>query len=198
MNKSNPITGVAALIALLFWVGCEEKPKSAHPGADAKDYHTRIQVKEVRNSLLFKPVHGGSGNYNSLIIDGQEFKEVRGFAPYYIDLPEQKRIVFATGGYSGEGNALIHVYDFDQKRHLQFQTKYNGGGFGSGIGRTRKGEQDLVERATGDEIVLVNETLYANTMRKLVLDLKTERIRHCEWFVYDDKGKLTNSFIVNY
>lgn len=163
------------------------------------DYHSRIKAKEVRNSLLFQPIHGSSGNYNALVIDGKEFKNTRGFPPYYLDLPEQKRIVFATGTWGPEAPALIHIFDFNSNTDLEFKIKWGeGSSFGDGIHQEIKGERNYIENATSEEIVLVDESLSSGTMRKIILDLKNRAIREVDWFIYDGQGHLTNSFVTKY
>jgi hypothetical protein len=141
-------------------------------------------------------VHSGTGDYNALIVDGSEFRDVRGSPPYYIDIPDQKRIVFATGTWGPSNPGVIHVFDFRNNRYWQFKTTWGqGSSFGEGVNEKTKGERNSVEKSTDDEMVLIDESLSLGTLRKIVLDLESKRIKHVEWFLYDDKGKLTNSYI---
>ena len=94
-------------------------------------------------------------------------------------------------------SGIIHVVDFRSNRHMQFKTVLGGGStFGDGIHRKLKEESNYVERSTEDDLVLVDATLLTRTLRKIVLDLKNERIEHVEWSIYDDKGNLTNRYTV--
>lgn len=187
---------VVAVVSGMVLSSCN-KPPGAPTQTGADDYHSKIQSKAVRHSLLFKSVHSSTGDQTILIIDGKQFENVRGFPPYYLDIPEQKRIVFAAGRWGPNEPAVIHVVDFRLNRHWGFKTVWGeGSGFGDGIHRKLKEESNYVESATEDEIVLVDATLLTGTMRKIVLDLKSDRIEQVEWFIYDDKGNLTNRYVV--
>jgi hypothetical protein len=188
-----------AFVCVVFCVALGCKPAANNQRNVPLDYHASIKAKQIRPSLFSAPVHGSGGEYNSLVIGEREFRDVRGFPPYYFDIPEQQRIVFVTGKWGLSDAAVIHVHDFKTGQHVEFKIPGNSrmASFGSQVGGRDRSSLNVLEHSSTSELVVADIAWDMLTKRTATLDLVSQKIAKVEVFYFDENRTATNRFIEN-
>ena len=180
-----PNAFICVFLALTLAGGCSEnnsKPADANSG----DYHKHIKSWEEKSLLYHVPVFDFSlGHYSvNLKIDGVQFRDVAGMSPWYFDIPQYQRIIFATKRASGASS--LHVYDFKLGRDIPFDAVTIVSHLGNRIGGSSAQGGLRLESCTDDGIVLLEPTS-DDYWTKIVLNLKQGRIARVDQMMIDRK-----------
>jgi hypothetical protein len=114
--------------------------------------------------------HSGMSHY--LEIDGMIYRNVRGFAPYFMEIPQLNSILFVT---TQEDSGRIHLINLATSKEIAIDGV--GPFFGSHIGSIRKPGEDLTDyvvRVEDDNLVVATRS--GTRVLQICLDLKNQRI----------------------
>ena len=135
-------------------------------------------------NLSFGPV------FHSVEFNGQRFKDVLGYPPYYLDVPQADSVVFVTR-LTSSGSNVIHVFNRKSGQDLQIPTIAD---FGRSIGLTNGAFQEYVERVEPGRISVASESGAGVVMKTVYhLNLQAATLESRDLYYYDAHGNMTNS-----
>ena len=146
-----------------------------------------VFVQEKDPPLFPFNVHGSGRTF--LKFNGKTYEGVRGSAPYYLEVPELKSILFVTEQRSGK--VIFHVANLHTKETIAIDGDESG--FGGHIGSAEKPGQkgsDYVEKVETNRIYLSKRSL--NWKETTVLNLDTKVVERLETVYLDANGQVTN------
>ena len=123
----------------------------------------------LKDTVNFVNVHASHGLFE-MTVCGVKYREVRGWIPFYISIPEKDSILFVTGRSYDNGQATVHVVNLKTKSETHFPA-YDSH-IGSNIRNTNNADMfENVEKIDGDKIVISAGS--SNTQYRYYLNLKT-------------------------
>ena len=133
---------------------CSHSTKTAYEDDKVKALH--------KDTVNYLNVHA-SHDEMWLVAFGNTYKDVRGVAPFYLEIPGKDLILFVTGRSYDNGQAIVHLINSKSKTEVHFPA-YDSN-VGKNIGRGEK-----IISMEGDKII----TGYRETDRdfRFFLDLK--------------------------
>ena len=157
MKKTFKLCGIVALCGLCSCVG----PSTKEVYRDAQ-----VNVTE-RTGWFFLSPHMASST-TSIFVFGKKYKDVRGYQPYYLEIPEKDAILFVTGpDHNGDGNAIVHLVNLKTKgeKHCCAFDSH----IGSNIYKQNGQQFEEVESVSGDKLVI--RAGFSNARFRYHLDL---------------------------
>jgi hypothetical protein len=117
-------------------------------------HSTTVAYQDDKVTVLFKDttnhlnVHAGHGEM-WLVAFGQTYKEVRGQAPFYLEIPGKDSILFVTGRTFDNGQATVHVLNYKTGKEIHFPA------YDSRIGgNISTGGAEKIESVNGRKVVI--------------------------------------------
>jgi hypothetical protein len=101
-----------------------------------------------KDTVNFLNVHA-SHDEMWLVAFGKTYKEVRGQAPFYLEIPGTDSIYFVTGRTYDDGQAIVHVLNFKNGKEFNFPA--NDSRIGSDIS---SGDSERIESVKGEKVVV--------------------------------------------
>ena len=165
----------AILILCALLGGCVAVPSSKVAYHDDK-------VTVTGHTVFIYPWFSDTYSYSVLSAFGQDYPDVRGSLPCYIEIPERNSILFVTGK---EGHAVVHIVDLQTKKERSCPA------YDSEIGtcilpkdQVTDTSYEKVESITEDTLVLSAAT-YKRRFKHQI-DLKQPRYIRQESEFFDD------------
>jgi hypothetical protein len=127
---------------------------SAKASTDIIYKDDKVTVTETLHSYIPFSVHVGVSDVISITVFGKRYKDVRGTAPYYLEIPGTNLILFVTGpDHNGSGKAVVHLVNTGTKAEVHFPA------YDSHIGSNiclpeKQAEFEKVESVTTNELVI--------------------------------------------
>jgi len=121
-------------------------------------YSDKNVTVTLKDTVNFINVHASHG-YFEMTVFGEKYSEVRGWIPFYIEIPEKESILFVTGREYDNGQATIHVVNLNTKKELHFPA------YDSNIGKCIRNTNNLdasnnvlffeqVEKVAGNKLII--------------------------------------------
>jgi len=108
---------------------------------------TKVKVLH-KDTLNFLNVHA-SHDEMWLVAFGKTYKEVRGQAPFYLEIPGKDSIVFVTGRSYDNGQATVHVLNYKTGKAISFPA------YDSNIGNCISSSgAERIESVSGDKVII--------------------------------------------
>lgn len=162
-------------------------------------HSTRIAYEDDKVKVLHKDtvnylnVHASSEEM-WLVAFGKTYKDVRGQAPFYLEIPSKGLILFVTGGYEN-GRAVVHVLNYRTGKEVHFPA--HDAGIGKNIiSEAKANEQrfENVESVEGEKVVI--SAGFGDRRYRYYLDLQKPEFEKVEGVEPDPLHKdRTNSFV---
>jgi len=117
-----------------------------------------------KDTVNFLNVHA-SHDEMWLVAFGKTYKEVRGQAPFYLNIPGKDSILFVTGRTYDNGQATVHVLNYKTGKLISFPA------FDSRIGQNiSSGGIEKIESVTGEKVII--SAKFLDRQYRYYLDLK--------------------------
>ena len=146
-------------------------------------------IRKVLHARNPSPRSGGPIT-NSVVFNGKVFRNVLGYPPYYIDVPQLDSVLFVTRS-TAAGSNLIHILNLKTDQEVQIPTIAD---FGRSIGSTNGGFLEYLERAEPGKISVASEIGVGVLMKRVYnLNLRTATMESRDTYYYDRRGNMTNS-----
>ena len=153
-----------------------------------------ITVTETVRSLVPFSPHVGIYDTISIHVFEKTYKNVRGWKPYHLEIPQKNSILFVTGRDYDNGQATVYIVNLKTKKALSFPA--HDSHIGSNIcPKDKETEQgfEKVESVTGDKLVITAGSL--DTRFRYFLDLKEAKFEKEEAEFLDASNGTTNRFV---
>jgi len=116
----------------------------------------KVTVTETLHSYFPFSAHAGISDTISIKVFGKTYKDVRGWQPYYLEIPGTNWILFVTGpDHNGSGNAVVHLVNLNTKeeKHLRAYDSHIGSNI---CPREKQTERrfEKIESVTTNEVVI--------------------------------------------
>ena len=116
----------------------------------------KVTVTETLHSYIPFSAHAGISDTISITVFGKTYKGVRGWQPFYLEIPGTNLILFVTGpDHNGSGNAVVHLINLKTKDEKHFRA-YDSH-IGSNIHpKEKQTEQNFekIENVTNNTVVI--------------------------------------------
>jgi hypothetical protein len=137
--------------SLLLAVLCLALCSCAH---STKTVYQDDKVKVVnRDTINFLNVHA-SHDEMWLEAFGKTYKELRGQAPFYLEIPGKDSILFVTGKTYDDGQAIVHVLNVKSGREFNFPA--HDSRIGSYISSD---DTERIESVNGEKVIITAKVL---------------------------------------
>ena len=137
MKAMKTIFAVLSCVALC---SCSRSTKTAYEDDKVKVLH--------KDTVNYANVHA-SHDEMWLVTFGKTYKEVRGQAPFYLEIPGKDSILFVTGRTYDNGQATVHVLNYKTGKEINFPA--NDSSIGQNIST---GGAEKIESVDGDKVVI--------------------------------------------
>lgn len=117
----------------------------------------KMTVTETLHSFIPFSAHAAVSDTISITVFGKTYKNVRGYIPFYLTIPQKDSILFVTGaGVGVEGKAIVHVVNLTTRQEIHFPAYDSriGSDIRTDTGLTTQEELEKIERADGDKIII--------------------------------------------
>ena len=100
-----------------------------------------------------------------LVAFEKTYKEVRGQAPFYLEIPGKNAILFVTGRTYDNGQATVHVLNYKTGKEINFPA------YDSNIGANiSSGGAEQIETVNGEKVII--SAKFLNRRYRYYLDLE--------------------------
>jgi len=114
----------------------------------------KVTVTETLHSYIPFSVHVSISDTISIKVFGETYKDVRGYNPYYLEIPGTNLILFVTGpDHNGSGNAVVHLVNLSTKTEKHFRAYDSHIGSNIRFADVQK-EFEKIESVAGSEVVI--------------------------------------------
>jgi len=132
-----------------------------------RSWSGRIISKKIRPPSALANVH--VSDINVIIIDGTRFERVRGFKPFYLQVPGSNSILFVTD--ESDYSVKYHCFDMDMDRDTVIDAQSSV--FGRSIGLNTA--EDVITNVNNGKILLCNLDTNARSVDQRLHDLTSTR-----------------------
>jgi hypothetical protein len=180
----NVIKIILSSTACAFLCSCAHYTNVAYEDDKVKVLH--------KDTVNYLNVHA-SHDEMWLVAFGITYKDVRGLAPFYLEIPDKDSILFVTGRTYDDGQATVHVLNYKTKKEINFPA------FDSHIGREiggtpNSGGSEKIETVKGNKVVI--SANFLNRQYRYYLDLQKPEFEKEEGVEPDPiHPGVTNAFV---
>jgi hypothetical protein len=131
----------------------------------------RSEVKVHRSLSVPIGVHNSLYMPAGMSVLDRKFKDVAGFPPYYLELPEIDSVLFVT-----QSPATIHVANLKTRQLTSIKTPYN---FGRGICEPglEADSAHVMAGTNGETLIIAERYVYPHTKQQITINLGQQRIQ---------------------
>ena len=141
----NAIKTILVALSCVTLCSCSHSTNTTYEADKVKVLH--------KDTLNLVNVHA-SHDEMWLVAFGKTYKEVRGQAPFYLEIPGKNSILFVTGRTHDDGQATVHVLNYRTGKEINFPAYDSSIGSNISSGGTEK-----VVSVNGQKVIISAEFL---------------------------------------
>ena len=156
----------------------------------------KVTVTETLHSYIPFSAHVGISDTISITVFGESYKNVRGYIPFYLTIPETDSILFVTGREYDDGQATVHVVNLKTKNEVHFPA-YDSH-IGSNIRQTNDWCYEKVESVKDNKVIIDAGRNLNGRMEsrfRYYLDLKNAKFEKEEAEFWNSSSNTTNHYV---
>jgi hypothetical protein len=186
MNHMKPVILTGLLVTFLVggYANSEE--------AKLAPFHLKVKTHHTLNSVL--NVHGSPSI--GLVVNGKEFSNIVGPAPYYLPIPQWGSIFFVTES-NKDGSFQYHIVNVTN--NMDVTVDGAGSRFGNWMGATNKYFRDYITVLSTNSLKLTSATRCRTGPATIsyILDANARRLVSKEVQEFDKGGKMVKSKVTS-